>query len=319
MTARVHTFVYKNVEDLELKVDVHFPSEQGTEPHPVLFWIHGGGCVQGRRQAVPPHMREAVSKYGIVVVSPDYRLAPQTRLPTILSDVGDAFLWATHALPTLLPVAVDPHRLVVSGSSVGGYLASWVGWGKTPSVPLGSPELRGIQALALIYPITTFNSRFWSEPREPYGGTLPSHITDDQRWKVFLDPSSPAVVNTDQNEWASLPVEAKTGRQRGQDPLRNLLYSYAQQFAPTYGLDRLNFSPEQISQGALEEYDVPHWLQAQYKRIQSSVGPNGPLRLFVVHGDADKAVDVAQGRQLAKLAAELGCQTVYEEVPGKDQ
>jgi acetyl esterase/lipase len=55
------------------------------------------------------------------VVSPDYRLAPQTRLPEILKDVRDLFHWVRTELPSKLPagVAVDVSRVASSGSSAG--------------------------------------------------------------------------------------------------------------------------------------------------------------------------------------------------------
>lgn len=316
MATQVKTFVYKKVDDIELRVDVHVPRTASAAPFPVLFWIHGGGCVQGRRQAVAPHLRRAVDHHNIVVISPDYRLAPQARLPTILGDVGDAYLWAINSLPELLPGALDTTRVAVSGSSVGGYLASWLSLGKTPSVPLGVPELRRIKGLGLIYPITTFNSTFWSEPREPYGGYLSPDISRDARWATFLDPAAPTVSNTDSQEWEALPVKYREERGKGGDPLRNWFYSYAQQFAPDHGLDRQNFSPEQIAQGLLDEYDVSRWITSEHERIRAE---GLTTQLFIVHGDADKAVDVAQGRGLAKVASSLGWTVQYEERTGADQ
>jgi len=115
------TFVYKRVGDLEIKADVYRPEGVGGS-RPVLVWIHGGALMSGRRESVDGHpLKEAVLARGGVVVSIDYRLAPETKLPEIIGDVEDAFRWLRERGPELF--AADPGRIVVAGSSAGGYLA----------------------------------------------------------------------------------------------------------------------------------------------------------------------------------------------------
>jgi acetyl esterase/lipase len=57
---------------------------------------------------------------GYAVVSIDYRLAPETKLPELIGDVEDAFRWVRERGPALFHV--DPDRLAVIGGSAGGYL-----------------------------------------------------------------------------------------------------------------------------------------------------------------------------------------------------
>src|SRR5205823_7955621 len=62
---------------------------------------------------------------GYALVSFDYRLAPEVKLPAIAADVEDAFRWLREQGPKLLHV--DPNRVVVTGGSAGGYLTLLAG------------------------------------------------------------------------------------------------------------------------------------------------------------------------------------------------
>jgi acetyl esterase/lipase len=67
---------------------------------------------------------------GIIVVSIDYRLAPETKLPAIISDVEQAFQWIRERGPGLF--AADPNRIGVWGGSAGGYLTLTAGFRVKP-------------------------------------------------------------------------------------------------------------------------------------------------------------------------------------------
>src|SRR5690242_4904543 len=77
------TFVYKSVADCEVKVDVFATVGNGRKP--VAVWIHGGALIFGSRQ-LPPNSRvlRPLLDAGFAVVSIDYRLAPETKLPEII-------------------------------------------------------------------------------------------------------------------------------------------------------------------------------------------------------------------------------------------
>lgn len=72
------------------------------------------------RDTVPPWLLEACSQHGWALVSFDYRLAPETKLPEIVSDVEDAFGWLRGAGPD---APGRPGPIAVVGGSAGGYLA----------------------------------------------------------------------------------------------------------------------------------------------------------------------------------------------------
>ena len=123
------TFTYKKVGDLEIKADVYRPA--GAGPHPAIVWIHGGGLIFGSRATIPADENDLFLRAGYIVVSIDYRLAPETKLPAILEDVEDAYSWVREKGPALFQC--DPERLAVVGQSGGAYLALMSGARLRPS------------------------------------------------------------------------------------------------------------------------------------------------------------------------------------------
>ena len=97
---------------------------------PIAVWIHGGALIMGRRQGVPQPLMDRLIEAGFAVVSIDYRLAPETKLPAIIEDVEDAFDWIRRQGPGLF--RADPDRIAVLGSSAGGYLTLTTGYRVDP-------------------------------------------------------------------------------------------------------------------------------------------------------------------------------------------
>jgi acetyl esterase/lipase len=94
---------------------------------PVILWIHGGALIFGSR-ATPPEWLNPDEPY--VVVSIDYRLAPETKLPAIIGDLQDAYRWVREQGPRLF--YIDPRRMCVAGESAGGYLTLMAGFSVSP-------------------------------------------------------------------------------------------------------------------------------------------------------------------------------------------
>jgi acetyl esterase/lipase len=118
MPLKKTTYVYKTVGDLKIQADVYRPDDDKVRP--VLVWIHGGALIVGSRSGVPQQLRDLARSDGLVLVSIDYRLAPEVKLPAIAADVEDALAWVREQGPKLFHA--DPDRLVVAGGSAGGYL-----------------------------------------------------------------------------------------------------------------------------------------------------------------------------------------------------
>jgi len=120
VAAEVHvqTYTYKRVGDLEIKANVYRPED--TRVRPVVVWIHGGALIMGGREGVNARVKKMFLDAGYAIVSIDYRLAPETKLPNIIEDVEDAFEWIRQEGRELFHV--DSSKIAVLGGSAGGYL-----------------------------------------------------------------------------------------------------------------------------------------------------------------------------------------------------
>lgn len=118
------TYTYKTVEQCDIKADIYRAPGDGIRP--VVVWIHGGALITGQRGGIDGRLRDLLLQAGYVVVSIDYRLAPETKLPGILEDVQDAYRWVREQGPKLFQI--DPNKIAVMGGSAGGYLTLTTGY-----------------------------------------------------------------------------------------------------------------------------------------------------------------------------------------------
>jgi acetyl esterase/lipase len=122
------TYTYKTVDKVEIQADVYRPDD--TRVRPVVVWLHGGALINGSRNSVPRQLMELCKGEGYVLVSFDYRLAPEVKLPVIIEDVRDGFRWLREQGPKLFHADAD--RVVVAGGSAGGYLTLMTGFSVEP-------------------------------------------------------------------------------------------------------------------------------------------------------------------------------------------
>ena len=92
-----------------------------SRPSGVLLWIHGGGFVMGHPATYHELCSAFASDVGIVVVSVDYRLAPEHPFPAGLEDCYAALRWVHDHADDL---GVDRSRIAIGGDSAGGGLAA---------------------------------------------------------------------------------------------------------------------------------------------------------------------------------------------------
>ena len=101
--------------------DVHVlvvnPGAAGAAPTPAILHMHGGGFVGGSAEQALWRTQELAQALGCLVVSTDYRLAPETPFPGALEDNYAVLKWLRSSADEL---GVDPERIAVVGESAGG-------------------------------------------------------------------------------------------------------------------------------------------------------------------------------------------------------
>ena len=90
---------------------------------PCLYFIHGGGMIAGTRMLRADALAETAVEFGLIVVTVEYRLAPEWPYPAAVEDCYAGLEWIVkHASP----LGIDPEVLIVQGASAGGGLAAGV-------------------------------------------------------------------------------------------------------------------------------------------------------------------------------------------------
>ncbi|MCR2783099.1 MULTISPECIES: alpha/beta hydrolase [unclassified Microbacterium] len=86
-----------------------------------LLWMHGGGMQFGDARQDESLCLSTASRLGVVIVSANYRFAPEHPFPAAHDDVRTGWLWL---LDHTAQLGVDPDRIVIGGESAGGGLAA---------------------------------------------------------------------------------------------------------------------------------------------------------------------------------------------------
>ena len=153
----------------------------GDSPVPVVVYFHGGGWVIGDIASHDAACHRLAAGVPAVVVSVDYRLAPEHRFPAAVEDCDAVTVWvAEHASE----LGADPTRLAVAGDSAGGNLAAVVA---RRARDRGGPA---VSFQLLIYPATDMTCTLPSYTENGTGYLLDA---DTMAWFIahYLDGADP--------------------------------------------------------------------------------------------------------------------------------
>lgn len=171
----------KGVEDISIsgpygQIPLRIYTPLGAGPFPVMVTFHGGGWVTGSLKAHDGFCREICSHAECLVVSVDYRLAPENKFPIPLEECYFATEWVSKHISQYRG---DPYRLSVSGDSAGGNLAAAVAlMAKDRKHPF-------ICSQVLIYPVLDHNF-LTSSYSEFENGYLLTKGQMEFFWKSYL-------------------------------------------------------------------------------------------------------------------------------------
>ena len=177
-----------------------------------LLFIHGGGFVFGDLESEHDRCVFYAQHSDAVIVSVDYRLAPEFPYPAALDDVTWALDWLVRESPTL---GIDPQRICVGGASAGGALAAGVVLRARDN---GTPH---VAAQMLLYPALDDRGDSASmaafERGEPWDATR-----SRQSWRMYLgqlNEATPDAAPARNDDLRRLPVTFMLSCE--EDPLRD--------------------------------------------------------------------------------------------------
>ncbi|MBB4631148.1 alpha/beta hydrolase [Sphingosinicella soli] len=255
-----------------IPVRIYRPKAEG--PLPVLVYYHGGGWLFGNIEAVDRAMRRLADEAKVMIISTDYRLAPESPYPGSWNDAEDAYYWA---LENAARLNADASRICVGGDSAGGNMSVVV----TARVhKAGKPK----PACQLLY-YAAVDNRSVPVMREHYdsarlfwnGFGLDEPFTNYVHQRVFpgMDLAQPEISPILADNFTIMPPTLVAAA--GFDPLRDSDRAYAE---------------------ALKKAGV-HTVYLEYSAL-----PHGFLQQTAVTQEADRAAGES-AREFGKLVAGL--------------
>jgi acetyl esterase len=229
---------------------------------PCLVFLHGGGFVIGNLDSHDVVCRKLAHEGEMIVISVDYRLAPEHRFPAAPEDAVTATKWVAANAKQL---GIDASRIIVGGDSAGGNLAA------VTALALRDSGVK-LAGQLLIYPCTDFRMNHPSHS-EPETSILLTHSVI----KWFIDHY---MGDADRNDWRASPARAKLEGLppayvlvAGADPLRDEGNEYAEKLKAAGVPVTYRYFPGQfhgfftmgklLNQANIAASEISTWLKAQ--------------------------------------------------------
>lgn len=186
---------------------------------PVIVFFHGGGYVLGNTRLYDPLCTYLAQSVPAVVVSVDYRQAPEFRAPQALWDSVDGLRWAHRHARSL---GGDPARLAVCGDSAGGGLATLV------THVAHDEDGPAIAFQALLYPCTDATQSLPSAQQHQFAPVLSAEkirVFTEHYLADVVEPTDPRVSALHREDLTGLP--SALVQTADLDPLRDEGLAYA--------------------------------------------------------------------------------------------
>lgn len=168
----------------DIRVRIYWP-DGPSGPLPVFLFVHGGGFVIGSIESRDPQCRLICRDVPCIVVSVDYRLAPEHPYPAAPDDCWSALEWL-HANAEAL--GGDAARIAVGGESAGGNLAAGLALRARAA---GGPALL---AQILVYPVTDM---FFEQDLPSYAYLDEDYFLTREQMAWYHDCYAPGMTKTD--------------------------------------------------------------------------------------------------------------------------
>ena len=139
-----------------LRLDILRSRTQPPTKAPVLLEVHGGAWVIGRKEDQALPLMHLLARRGWVCVSIDYRLSPKATFPDHIVDVKEAIAWVKA---NIAQYGGDPSRLVITGGSAGGHLATLASLTPGLDQPGFEDADTSVTACASMYGVYDFTDR----------------------------------------------------------------------------------------------------------------------------------------------------------------
>lgn len=179
----------------QVPVRIYTPEKLSGTPAPAVLFFHGGGFVIGSRNTHDAPCRFLANHAGAIVVSVDYRLAPEHKFPAAVDDCVAALAWLRASASEL---NIDLARIAVAGDSAGGNLSA--------VVALADRDAKSVPPLklqCLIYPVTDGTTETESRKLFAKGYFLESDLME---WFFVQYARS----GDDRNDWRLSPLLASS-------------------------------------------------------------------------------------------------------------
>lgn len=204
----------RRIDGPEGTIGLRIYTPEGSGPFPLMMFFHGSGFVLCSLDTHDGMCRNLAAGIGCVVVSVDYRLAPEHKFPKGPDDCLAATRWAAD---NAVELGIDPARIMVAGDSAGGNMAAVTALRIRDE---GGPELCGQM---LLYPVTDYHTPgtpSYAENADGYGLT---RDTMEWFWAHYLtspvEAENPYASPLRARDFTGLPPAYVTSAEY--DPLRD--------------------------------------------------------------------------------------------------